>query len=464
MPRSGINEALYQIVADPPEWVMELNQGKQEPYFLTKHVALIEGFLSATTDSVRLVHASRVSSEILKEYDMAELEELRATIQTSELLRVIPYAKQTDHSAHTLYLYLLGVYLFFAYKPIREGFARFLGVRDDSRELVERFLFRWVFVSLLHDVGYIFHGRARSEIRAVDRMFRASAVKSLLKPADAERYGATITDAIRDIKIRPFEPIQNPEDMLTALREMPWGESIDFDLDIFETFTVHVSRGKEITANNLEDFAYRVASSGYDGFSAEGTVDHAVASGLFLFRYSTFWYWLAKKCRFDGPFAAFQHDYDKLGVAHACFATAAHNLISAHAAAFNRPTFDNDPFLYLGILCDELQKWDRFPAGERYIVDLESFAQHCTDSEHTRVEGAWDGPKVIVRFDEAELGKSVNGALGRLSAAGDFIDVYPKPPKFRPAAEPADQPAPNAEAADPQPAGAAPAATPLAEN
>jgi hypothetical protein len=424
MPRSGINDALFRIVSSPPEWTKKLDEAEYSPYFLPNHKDLIELFLDATTDSVRLVRASKASREILDEFDMAELEDLRATVQASELLRVIPYPRQTDHSAHTLYLFLLGVYLFFACAPLRAGIAKFLNEPNDSARLVERFLFQWVFVSLLHDIGYIFQGRSKNEIRAVDRIFRAPTITSLMDSAPNSAKRAVRKDFLK-IEIKPFEPIQNAEDMLSTLRHMPWGRSAGFSDDIFESFHNWGPKNQQITSNDLEDYAYRVASSGYDGFS-EGTVDHAIASGLFLLRYSSLWQWLANENGFeDEPFVSYRDNYPSRDVACACFAAAAHNVIGVHAKEFDPLVFETNPILYLGIVCDELQKWDRFPAGERYIADLSSFEKYCTDSERITVSGDWDGNEVIFKFAEEDLATGIKEALKRLDSVERFIKINP---------------------------------------
>jgi hypothetical protein len=424
MPREGINTELFKIISSPPEWVRECGEDSSSPYFLTKHWNLIESFLNATTDSVRLVRASRASREILDEFDMGELEELRSTVQASELLRVIPYPRQTDHSAHTLYLYLLGIYLFFACQPLRVQIARFLKKKDKSAELVGQFLFQWVFVSLLHDIGYIFQGRSNYEIRAVDRMFRPPKVKSLIDEAD-EGLKQSVTNLITGMTIQPLESPQSPEDMLAVLRYIPWGSQANFANDIFESFSTYGPQDQQITASKLEDYAYQVASGGYDGFS-EGTVDHAVASGLFLFRYSTFWFWLAKNNGFRGPFSVFRgNGYPDEDVVAACFAAAAHNLIGFHGEKYGPLEFEKNPILYLGVLCDELQKWDRFPAGERHLIDLNSFEEYCTDSERIHVSGQWDGDKVVFRFDEDELSKRVEKSLKRLESVNQFVTINP---------------------------------------
>ena len=420
----GINDELFRIVSSPPEWANTLDADGDPVYFLPKYKDAIESFLSATTDSVRLIRASKASSAILGEFDMEELEQLRATVQASELLRVIPYSRQTDHSAHTLYLFLLGIYLFFACAPLHAGIATFLKETKDPARLISRFLFQWAFVSLLHDIGYVFQGRSKNEIRAVDRYFRAATITSLMGNASA-----TLKRAVRknfsELEIKPFEPLENAEDMLSALRYMPWGERAGFDKDAFETFYSAGPQDQQITSDDLEEYAYRVASTGYDGFS-EGTVDHAIASGLFLLRYSSLWYWLAAKNGFDGEvFAPYRQNYKSEDIACACFATAAHNLIGAHAKPI-KLEFEKNPIMYLGVLCDELQKWDRFPAGERHLVDLSSFEKHCTDSERITVKGNWDGSDVILRIEEKKLAKGITETLEkRLDRFERFLKINP---------------------------------------
>jgi hypothetical protein len=432
MIRAGINAELFKVISSPPEWGMKTDGDDRSPYFLTDHRSLIESFLDATTDSVRLVRASKASRKVLAKYQLDELEDLRSSVQASELLRVIPYSRQTDHSAHTLYLYLLGIYLFFACAPLRAGIAKFLNEKDKSPELVARFLFQWVYASLLHDIGYIFQGRSKNEIRAVDRMFRPSTITRLMGPC-SDHLKRAVSRTIRNSAMKPFEPVQNPEDMIGLLRHMPWGKQANFADDIFETFSVYgygVHKTKapdapQITGGILEEYAYGVASGGYDGFS-EGTVDHAVASGLFLFRYSTFWYWLAKEHDFEGPFEVFQgKGYPAADIVFSCLATAAHNLIGDQGKQYGPLDFDKNPLIYLGVLCDEIQKWDRFPAGERHLVDLNSFEEHCTDSERITVEGAWDGEKVIFRFKEQKLADKVNDSLKRLSGSDQFVQINP---------------------------------------
>jgi len=231
----------------------------------------------------------------------------------------------------------------------------------------------------------------------------------------------SVTQLINRTFIEPFEPIQSPEDVLARLRHMPWGKFANLRDDIFESFSIFGPKQQQVTADDLEDYAYLVAAGGYDGLS-EGTVDHAVATGLFLFRYSTFWYWLARENGFDDIFAPYaEGGYPEKDVIAACFAAAAHNLIGVHARG--PLIFEKNPIMYLGVLCDELQKWDRFPAGERYLRDLKSFEEYCTDSERIKLTGEWDGDKVAAEFAESKLANRIRDALTRISSADQFVDI-----------------------------------------
>lgn len=112
--RSGINASLFQALSDSPaSWVKKaapasLDRFKDpRPYFLShaEILPLMRDFLNSTTDSIRLFSASRLCRAILDIFDLDEIEDLRLQVQLSELLRVIPYGRQTDHTAHTLYVY-----------------------------------------------------------------------------------------------------------------------------------------------------------------------------------------------------------------------------------------------------------------------------------------------------------------------------------------------------------------------
>jgi len=425
MAREGINKRIFDsAVFAPPDWAADfgVNAEGKTINFLPAQKAVIDAFLSATTDSVRLVAASAASRAILAQCDMEELEELREHIQLSELLRAIPYGRQTDHSAHTLYLFLLGMYFFFHSPRIRKAFAKTIGKKGDAPETLDRFNLQWTFASLLHDVGYIFQSDTARQ-RAVDRMFRAPTIVRRIPPQETKNVLLQVRETILGTALPGYTTPTDPEDQLDRLRKLPWGKDVGLHCDAFTTFFLYGPQGGTVDAVALEDFAYLVAATGYDGISS-GVVDHAVASGLFLLAYSTFWYWLARQVNYQGVFGVYRDSYFVNDIVCACFAVAAHNMIGAHAKQFGKLKFDDNPLLYLGILCDELQKWDRYPAGDEFLANLKSFAEHCTDSENlhlTQKRG-----RFVFTFESEELAKKIKKGLDRLEAWEDLVEVRTK--------------------------------------
>src|SRR6266481_4639429 len=69
-------------------------------------------FLFSTMDEVRLRYARTCTKEILKTTDLEDADHFRQGLLRREISRDVAYAKQRDHSAHTLHNYLMGWYLF----------------------------------------------------------------------------------------------------------------------------------------------------------------------------------------------------------------------------------------------------------------------------------------------------------------------------------------------------------------
>lgn len=117
----------------------------------------IKKFLFATMDEVRLRYAASCTKAILKSSDIDDADHFRQGLLRREITKDVAYPKQRDHSAHTLYNYLMGWYIYkncpTAKNKIQEHFRR----RDWEEEGIY-FINIWPFVSLLHDVGYLFEG------------------------------------------------------------------------------------------------------------------------------------------------------------------------------------------------------------------------------------------------------------------------------------------------------------------
>lgn len=80
-------------------------------------------FFQTRTDIRRLTAAQEVAKEILLMHDHEDMVMIRDIVAKQELRRQIKYGKQQDHTAHTVYLYLLGVWLYDNVPQINTAFA-----------------------------------------------------------------------------------------------------------------------------------------------------------------------------------------------------------------------------------------------------------------------------------------------------------------------------------------------------
>lgn len=148
----------------------------------------LRGFLGATNDETRTYKADEFAIGALRCIDMCNLGFFRDAIVRRETGRDIVYPAHRDHSAHTVYNYLLGWLVFEHSETFRRLFGRSLCIRlkalwpkDQPEDLttltrgvedgatkaarakadaVARKYFgnAWFFASLLHDIGYLLEG------------------------------------------------------------------------------------------------------------------------------------------------------------------------------------------------------------------------------------------------------------------------------------------------------------------
>ena len=87
----------------------------------SKIIDLTGRFISTRTDVRRLVNAQEVAKEILRRNDLVDLIAIRDIVAKQELRRLIRYEKQQDHTVHTIYLFLLGLWFYDHIPSIREA-------------------------------------------------------------------------------------------------------------------------------------------------------------------------------------------------------------------------------------------------------------------------------------------------------------------------------------------------------
>ena len=271
---------------------------------------------AARTDVRRLERAQRVARKILHVNDFADIMELRDIVAQQELRRLIDYAKQKDHTAHTTYLYLLGIWFFDHVTDVHDAIVKASGATTEE-SACQWFLFQWLFASLVHDIVYAFYDLSedtRIDRERIDGIYSWEWLVRLLGPEQKQgtvlgrqvqvnnldklrrvheqwtkRYGNQMPAPTSRYALRAYDQV------LTRLAAAPWLADLHADWagkDIFDILDIGPN-------GTLRAYASHVATKGYVPQAKEGSVDHAVASGLLLFQYVLYWYWLMNELRAD---------------------------------------------------------------------------------------------------------------------------------------------------------------------
>ncbi len=126
---------------------------------LDEYLNSLSKFFSAKTDINRLKYSQDVAKMILMIHNVEDLWNIREIVANQELMRKINYEKQQDHTIHTLYVYMLGVWYYDNIPLIKECFKNKYSIDESSH--IEKFHFRWIYSSLLHDLGYVYYDLKR---------------------------------------------------------------------------------------------------------------------------------------------------------------------------------------------------------------------------------------------------------------------------------------------------------------
>src|SRR5687768_2176462 len=91
--------------------------------------AKIAEFLDSRMDEIRLFKAGGLVLEILKETDYDDMEFFREGVLKRESSGAISYQGQRDHSAHTLYNWLLGWYIYEHHPEVKKQMSAHISNR-----------------------------------------------------------------------------------------------------------------------------------------------------------------------------------------------------------------------------------------------------------------------------------------------------------------------------------------------
>lgn len=197
----------------------------------------IVDLFSARSDIRRITRAQDVARPILSSEDFVDIMLLRDTVAKQEQKRLINYAKQQDHTAHTVYLYLLGIWFFDHVTALREAVLKRIGPNTKEEDACEWFLFQWLFASLLHDIGYAFYDLSAETIddrKKIDRIYQWSWLEELLGPKKKGGREVKQLSKLKEVheswhtKYFTKTPIQTaatniqPRAVLESLAAAPW--------------------------------------------------------------------------------------------------------------------------------------------------------------------------------------------------------------------------------------------------
>jgi hypothetical protein len=390
---------------------------------------VLEGFLRATMDEVRARQASGYAREALRIIELDDADYFRRGLLRREVTGRISYDEHRDHSTHTLYNYLLGWYIHSHSRRLRTEVARHFAVRGWHRG-VQDFGNIWPFLSLVHDIGYLFEGSIDPLSTAVQSDHVRAGVDIVNEFFEHWFWIESCSDSVQDRKIiERLASASGPSlraDSLTAVADgLRWLDDIDtlrasalaqrvssgfparspdclarpqgLPSDSFDLWEKHYRHfGQPAMARRMRLLGRIFNWLLCDGLGGTGLrmLDHGVCSGLLMLLHSTFYFrvffgigntppndataarvWNRFRVRNIPSGVAVNSLWWWTSVVWATAGAALHNIqqldrshLGPWGAKLRRLSLGEDPLTYLGILVDCLQEWDRTTVSRRSIV------------------------------------------------------------------------------------------------
>lgn len=429
------NDAIWEVVSPTSntsftELFYNSREFPKPPKLFDKRIKYNEilKFLNSTMDETRSNHALKCREIILNGYDCKDLEFISKGVLRREVSGDITYTKQRDHFSHTLNNFLLGTYIFEKSNSFKKEFKKVCKnlkkyvpslneikpnnkVKWDDGSI---FYSVWFYVSLLHDMGYIFEGALHplnTNVQQQQIKVGAEVINDFFQHQFWKSSDLTIFSSIHSKEViinatKVSLPTINYSSILAvadSLRQLKHTDEFKdylkiifgnyYSVDIFDIWKQYFKRFKNKYMSELVDllreYFESVSILGRDK-SGLRLLDHGICSGLIIFHYTNLFYELIyqlenldeteyKKHKkifedFFGPKSAenkYDIEFDSWWglLVWASVATAFHNalqekefitLLKQSDLRHKKLQLSDDPLTYLGILVDILQQWDRY--------------------------------------------------------------------------------------------------------
>lgn len=387
--------------------------------------------------------------QILRTKGLDYLISLWEMLNILEEQRKMSYEKHTDHSHHSLYLFLLGIWFFDNSSKFRKVYEQYNIHPNHESEINSHFLLQWIFSSLLHDIGYIFEDinlniNNKKISRHLDLLFAYNGLKRRFPYVRVEtlrKIWGNASPALskwkKEGKFPNYTKVSSNEELLEQLNKAPWLSDLNkrWPDTISKAFDINKPTGKmkkklfNPSGDFLFAYAKSVATNGYND-SGKGEIDHAIGSGFLLFQLSSFKYWLALKCgkqfkkelggegdkkRF--PYFAYRLESLFEYILPACHAAASHNILeNVKISKKVLPIrLSNSPLLFLSILCDEIQKWHRSVVGKSYTGKRRKYIRPLAKQIYFEINSSFEWDKIYIDCKNKKAYKTIYENLGRLN-------------------------------------------------
>jgi hypothetical protein len=403
---------------------------------------IISRFLDARMDQVRIYHALHASKALLETVRAGEAFAFQEAVLTKERSKEIAYHSQRDHTCHTLNNFILGWYIYEQSDCLKKSFAevferRKLGVGKPDNI---KFGTIWIYVSLLHDIGYIFEGDfsdpgafeshkgIKAAIGCLENYFNKAFWKD--NRLDAEDKKALLNEELIENFNISASSIEELSESLQSIHNLT---TLLEDVDKFYAGSVRRTNNSfEIWSENYRFFSNEKMSKKIDKLRTDFKVlrtdgikkggpkilNHGVCSGLILLRFVTYYYLVfcgVKSLPDDKKFSKLKGRYESKewpltvdlwwsGLVWATAATAIHDRYQALIDTNDpddRLSFLDDPLAFLGILVDEMQLWDRFKVFDP--TKGHKFDEIPTQSSEVQLEKSAGGRKIVFSAPRHEI-------------------------------------------------------------